>query len=238
MAGEATGAVRHSGSAVRGTPRSAPAALLALLLTLALTASACAGTGEGPRGPTSTAPVGTTGTAREAGHAALGAIATLAELPRADVRLTRDDSDDVHVLAAVAADDASRTRGLQGVTDLPEGVGMLFLFPESAGPGGRPGFWMRDTLVPLDIVFAVLTASDGAAGGSAAGAADDAPGEGGGSAIVVGIAAMVPCRAMPCPITHPGVDYDLALEVAAGWLAATGVAPGDVLTWVAAVRPR
>lgn len=32
---------------------------------------------------------------------------------------------------------------------VPEGYGMLFVFPQS----GRHGFWMKDTLVPLDIFW-------------------------------------------------------------------------------------
>jgi len=210
--------VPHPGAVVRRLAHAPSAALLALLLTVAVTAAACGDGGVGPRAPSGGAPGEVTAPVPAAGHAGLDAIATLAELPRVTVRLTRGASEVVEVLAAVAADDASRTRGLQGVTDLPDGVGMLFLFPEPAGPGGRPGFWMRDTLVPLDIVFATLEASDGAA-------------------TVVGVASMVPCVAMPCPITHPGVDYDLALEVVAGWLDATGVSPGDGLTWAPAVRP-
>ena len=35
------------------------------------------------------------------------------------------------------------------VTDLPEGAGMLFVFPEEK----MGSFWMKDTLIPLDIAF-------------------------------------------------------------------------------------
>ena len=111
------------------------------------------------------------------------------------------------VVEAVVADSpAARERGLQGVDAVPEGAGMLFLFPDAAGPGGRAGFWMLETPVALDIAFA----ADGT---------------------VVGVATMQPCPARPCPITHPGVEYDVALEVAAGQLERAGVRPGDRLTW-------
>jgi uncharacterized membrane protein (UPF0127 family) len=111
------------------------------------------------------------------------------------------------VVEVVVADTpASRERGLQGVDTVPEAVGMLFAFPDLPGPEGRPGFWMLGTRVALDIAFAV----DG---------------------IVVGVATMQPCPARPCPITHPGVEYDVALEVAAGQLARAGIRPGDRLTW-------
>ena len=102
----------------------------------------------------------------------------------------------------VAGSAAARSRGLQGVDVLPGGVGMLFVFPDPPGPSGRPGFWMLDTLVPLDIAFV------------------DA-------GVIVGVATMTPCTELPCPITHPGVVYDMALEVAEGALA--GVAVGDRL---------
>lgn len=49
----------------------------------------------------------------------------------------------------VAADDETRTRGLQGRPSLGENQGMLFIFPEA-----RPyTFWMKDTLIPLDIIW-------------------------------------------------------------------------------------
>lgn len=111
------------------------------------------------------------------------------------------------VVEVVVADSpATRERGLQGVDAVPEGAGMLFLFPDAPGPGGRAGFWMLETQVALDIAFA----ADGT---------------------VVGVATMQPCPAPPCPITHPGVEYDVALEVAAGQLERAGVGPGDRLTW-------
>jgi uncharacterized membrane protein (UPF0127 family) len=217
---------------------------IALLLGVTFVAAGCSGAEERPDVALDR-PVASSTLDLAAVHAELDAIASLAELPRVEVRVTvagdaerssegeasRGDTGagreaaTPEVLAAVAADDVSRARGLQGVSALPADVGMLFLFPEPAGPGGRPGFWMRDTLVPLDIVFARTDEE---------GRGRDAQGDG--VALVVGVASMVPCAAMPCPVTHPGVDYDVALEVAAGWLAATGVGPGDVVTWTPAPR--
>lgn len=43
----------------------------------------------------------------------------------------------------------ARRRGLGGRASVPEGYGMLFVFPEEK----RYGFWMKDTLVPLDIFW-------------------------------------------------------------------------------------
>lgn len=49
----------------------------------------------------------------------------------------------------VAQTPEQRERGLMSVTKLPPHTGMLFIF-ESDGP---VAFWMKDTLVPLDMVF-------------------------------------------------------------------------------------
>ena len=129
-------------------------------------------------------------------------------LPRAVVLLGGTDATgpSLRVAAVVADTSEAQARGLMGVGTVPDGVGMLFVLPDPPGPGGRPGFWMLGTLTPLDIAFA--------AGG-----------------VIVGVATMEPCPGLPCPITHPGADYDVALEVVAGALAAAGIGPGDRLVW-------
>ncbi|MGH7749634.1 MAG: DUF192 domain-containing protein, partial [Candidatus Dormibacteria bacterium] len=53
------------------------------------------------------------------------------------------------IAAAVAATESDRERGLMGVRRLPAGVGMLFVFDGD----GVHEFWMKATLVPLDMVF-------------------------------------------------------------------------------------
>lgn len=70
-------------------------------------------------------------------------------LPRARV-LLKDVYGGSHAVdAEVAASDPARTRGLMWRSELPEGKAMLFIFP-------RPQvqtFWMRNTLIPLDLLF-------------------------------------------------------------------------------------
>ncbi len=44
----------------------------------------------------------------------------------------------------------SRARGLMCVVRVPHGKGMIFVFPP---PDTNQGFWMKNTLVPLDMVF-------------------------------------------------------------------------------------
>lgn len=48
-----------------------------------------------------------------------------------------------------ARTEAERIKGLQGVTELKDDEGMLFFFEEPQ----TVGFWMKDTKVPLDIIF-------------------------------------------------------------------------------------
>jgi uncharacterized protein len=79
-----------------------------------------------------------------------------------------------------------RSRGLMNRTQAPRD-GMLFVFP---GPT-TSGFWMKDTLVSLTIVFF------------------DRGGQ------QVRKLSMKPCRRDPCPIYSPGRSYRFALELPA-----------------------
>jgi uncharacterized protein len=73
----------------------------------------------------------------------------LPPLPRAWVRL-KDAFGGVHrVEVEVAATPESRTRGLMWRKEMAPGKGMLFLFPEEE----LQSFWMRNTLIPLDMLF-------------------------------------------------------------------------------------
>ncbi|HEY0615766.1 MAG TPA: DUF192 domain-containing protein [Candidatus Elarobacter sp.] len=51
---------------------------------------------------------------------------------------------------AVAANERQREHGLMNVRWVPPGQGMIFAFPD--GDQMR-GFWMKDTVTPLDMVF-------------------------------------------------------------------------------------
>jgi uncharacterized membrane protein (UPF0127 family) len=53
------------------------------------------------------------------------------------------------IRAEIADDPASREKGLMFRKSLPRGRGMLFVFPGET----TLDFWMKNTLVPLDIVF-------------------------------------------------------------------------------------
>lgn len=108
----------------------------------------------------------------------------------------------------LAADDAQRRRGLMEVGDpaLEGRDGMAFWFPGVV----EGGFWMRNTRLPLTIVFV---------------------GEDGG---VVAIAEMFPCpdSETNCPVTRPGTGYRWALEVPTSRWAEVGIDDTSTLTLV------
>lgn len=89
---------------------------------------------------------------------------------------------------AVADDTTRRAQGLMGVESLGSLRGMLFVFPEDT----TSGFWMKDTILPLDIAF---FAADGS---------------------LVGVLSMVPCSGEECPTYRSTGPYRYALEVPAG----------------------
>jgi hypothetical protein len=55
----------------------------------------------------------------------------------------------VRVSLEIVADDASRARGLMYRNHLDDGHGMLFVFDDESDRS----FWMKNTLIPLDIIF-------------------------------------------------------------------------------------
>lgn len=70
-------------------------------------------------------------------------------LPHARVTL-KDAFGGKHAVdAEVAATRDSRTRGLMWRTSLTDGQGMLFIFHGEQ----RLSFWMKNTLIPLDMIF-------------------------------------------------------------------------------------
>jgi uncharacterized protein len=100
----------------------------------------------------------------------------------------------------IALTQQDRQRGLQGRESLSESAGMLFIFPSP----GQHGFWMKDTLIPLDMIW--LDASRR----------------------VVHIEYQVPpCHQDTCPTYLPQNDALYVLEVNAGMAKQMGLSEGS-----------
>jgi len=71
-------------------------------------------------------------------------------LPDRGAMIVRDAFGGTHRLSVEIADNTPlRTRGLMWRSELADGTGMLFIFPAEV----VQSFWMRNTLIPLDLVF-------------------------------------------------------------------------------------
>ena len=70
-------------------------------------------------------------------------------LPTQTISLMAPDGRSEKVVAEIADDEHEREAGLMFRTSLPEGTGMLFVFPETQ----RLSFWMKNTPLPLDLLF-------------------------------------------------------------------------------------
>jgi uncharacterized membrane protein (UPF0127 family) len=103
-------------------------------------------------------------------------------------------------LATIPEDQA---QGLMYRENLPDRTGMLFVF---AGEPNRHHFWMKNTMIPLDIVWLNET----------------------GQVIFVS-AETPPCKADPCPTYGPDVPVRRVLELAGGLAAKEGVVVGSVI---------
>jgi uncharacterized membrane protein (UPF0127 family) len=118
---------------------------------------------------------------------------------RGKVYVQARDGREFQLDVEIASRPAERERGLMFRRAMPENEGMIFVFPEES----ELTFWMKNTLIPLDMVFA------------------DRAGR------IVGIVA----NAEPQTTVGRGVGAPstLVLEVNGGWCARHGVAAGDRL---------
>ena len=112
--------------------------------------------------------------------------------------------DGTRVQLELAASDEDRAQGLMYRDHLDADYGMLFLFEAD----GRVPFWMKNTFIPLDMIWI-----------SAAGE-------------VVDVHANVqPCAFDPCPNVAPSRPGRAVLEVNAGFASTHGVRPGVLLVF-------
>ncbi|OIO21072.1 hypothetical protein COV61_01195 [Candidatus Micrarchaeota archaeon CG11_big_fil_rev_8_21_14_0_20_47_5] len=106
----------------------------------------------------------------------------------------------LNLSAEIADTSAKRAEGLMHREFLCENCSMLFVFEEE----GRHAMWMKNTLIPLDMVFI--------------------SGEG----RVVDVKADVPpCKTKICESYLPGEGAKYALEVNAGWSERNGITAGS-----------
>ena len=157
-----------------------------LLLLLTIAAAGCS-TASPPETTTSAIPEPTSVTSAVSSTSLPGGIRLPEALPDG-IGVGTVDLDGRELVVALADTAVLRSQGLMNVDDLLDLDGMLFIFSED----GRRGFWMKNTLLPLDIAFFDV--------------------DGG----FVDRLLMEPCDTGPCPIYRPGGEYRYALEMVAG----------------------
>jgi uncharacterized protein len=126
-------------------------------------------------------------------------VLAAAALDRGTATITTRAGEKVVVQVEIADTRTERLKGLMGRRSLPAKAGMVFVYPSDV----TGGFWMKNTLIPLDIAFY------------------DARGR------ILRTLTMVPCKRDPCRIYSPGVAYRSALEVNAGSFRRWNVRAGD-----------
>lgn len=182
-----------------------------LLAALALVGVACSGVATSapstpPATPTASTAPSTAGTAGpvEVFTTPPALHPSVDDWAAGTVEVVTDDG--VHRVAVrVAETPDERSHGLMEVPELPDGAGMWFVYDEDRDGG----FWMKNTLVPLDITY---VGADGR---------------------IVDVADAVPCEADPCPTYPPDAPYRHVLEVPGGYLDRIGAEVGDVVRLVA-----
>ena len=120
-------------------------------------------------------------------------------IDRGTATITTRSGSKVIVQVEIARTAAERQRGLMNRRTRPAKAGMVFVYPQAVSNG----FWMKNTLIPLDIAFY------------------DGRGR------ILRILTMQPCRRDPCRVYDPGVSYRAALEVNAGSFRRWAVKAGD-----------
>ena len=108
--------------------------------------------------------------------------------------------DDNCFVVEVVDTPAEREQGLMFREQLDRNNGMLFIFENQ----GNYPFWMKNTLVPLDMIWIDI---DGK---------------------IVDIKEADPCEADPCPIIYPQGNAKYVLEINKGLSAELGIKIGEI----------
>jgi uncharacterized protein len=143
-------------------------------------------------------PLSACGGAATAAHPAL---VSARGYPLADMSFQRGGHTLLTLTVEVADNQAAWDHGLMDVKSMPADRGMAFVFPQVVDAG----FWMKNTLIPLDIAFW------------------DTQGH------VVDMLQMTPCKADPCYAYYPSAHYIASVETNWGVLEKAGVKAGDVV---------
>jgi hypothetical protein len=102
----------------------------------------------------------------------------------------------------VARTSEEQAQGLMFRESLPPRTGMIFVFTD----GGAHHFWMKNTMIPLDIIWMD-------AGGTVVYVSTNTP----------------PCKSDPCPTYGPEAPAPIVLELAGGMAAKEGIKAGTTL---------
>lgn len=126
----------------------------------------------------------------------------LSSLPKSEISVKNSKNTNVNLSIWKATSDKQLQEGLMYVTSLPDYQGMLFIFqiPQSAN------FWMKDTLIPLDIIFI-----------------NDS------KQIVTIVHNATPCKTQICDIYPSKAVIKYVLEVNGGWTENNDVNIGNTI---------
>ncbi len=105
----------------------------------------------------------------------------------------------IKINVEIADDKQERTKGLMLRTELDENSGMLFVFDEE----NYQTFWMKNTLIPLDMVFI------------------------GKDMKIVGIKNAVPCKQDPCTLYKSARPAKYVLEVNGNFTSRNSIIVGN-----------
>lgn len=132
----------------------------------------------------------------------LSAASPIASGPRQELPITAQMKVGEKVIQLEVAQTPDQQQiGLMNRTELPDDRGMLFPFT----PPRPVAFWMKNTLIPLDMIFL--------RDGKVAHVARNVP----------------PCKAEPCPTYGTPVAIDQVIELRGGRATELGIQPGDRL---------
>ncbi len=134
----------------------------------------------------------------------LGAGEKKNEGSNVDVKITSDSGSFVFVSAEVADTPQERAVGLMFRESLPQSQGMLFIFEDEA----PRSFWMKNTLIPLDMIF-----MDG--NGTVVGVVENA----------------LPCKNDPCRGYSSGKAAKYVLEVNANFSRENRISEGNAASF-------